>query len=211
MFEECIRLSRELDDPYNIAMHLNNLGTVLHVLEKYAEARLYYRESLEICHEIGDRSGQAIALSNLGEVAHVLGSDHEALEYYQEALSIGRDIQDQRTILACLNNLGEIACTLENYPAARPYFAEALEIVTQTQLVMVLLKILVNLAVFFAKQGQTDQAAMLLGLACDHPASEQAIQERAERLLDEMDLTLPDNAPESLDVVVAEVLTKISS
>jgi predicted ATPase/Tfp pilus assembly protein PilF len=211
VFEECITLSRELEDPYNIAMHLNNLGTVLHTREKYAEAQLYYQESLEICHEIGDRSGQAIALSNLGEVAHVLDSDHEALEHYQEALSIGRDIQDQWTILVCLNNLGEIACALEDYPAARSYFTEALEIATQTQLVLVLLKTLINLAVFFAKQGQTDQAAALLGLVRDHPASEQAIQERAEHLLDEMDLTLPDSAPEPLDVVVAEVLTKISS
>jgi predicted ATPase/DNA-binding SARP family transcriptional activator/Tfp pilus assembly protein PilF len=211
VFEECITLSRELDDQYSTAMHLNNLGTVLHILEKYTKAQLYYQESLEICHEIGDRSGRAIALSNLGEVAHVLGSDHEALEHYQEALSIGRDIQDQWTILACLNNLGEIACVLEDYSAARSYFAEALEIATQTQLVTMLLKILVNLAVFFAKQGQTDQAAALLVRACDHPASEQATREKAKRLLDELDLVLPDSAPRPLDAMVAEILTKISS
>ncbi len=211
VFEECIALSQELDDQYHIAMHLNNLGTVLHTLEKYTEAQLYYRESLEICREIGDQSGRAIALSNLGEVAHVLGSDHDALEYYQKALSIGRDIQDQWTILACLNNLGEIACALEDDPGAKSYFAEALEIATQTQLVTMLLKILVNLAVFFAKQGQTDQAAALLGLTRDHPASEQSTQEKAEHLLDELDLAPPDSAPDCLDGMVAEILEKLAS
>jgi predicted ATPase/DNA-binding SARP family transcriptional activator/uncharacterized protein HemY len=211
VFEECVSLSRELDDRYSVAMHLNNLGTVLHVLERYGEARLYYEESLEICHRIGDRIGQAIALSNLGEVAHARGAYHEALDCYQEALSIGRDIQNQRTIVACLNNLGDTACALGDYVGAQAYLAEALEIATQTQVVAMQLKVLVNLAVLFAKQDRRERAAALLGLAYHHPASHRETQEKAERLLDEMELTLQDGAPRSSDVVVAEVLEEISS
>ena len=72
------------------------------------------------------------------------------------------------------------------------------------------MKALVNLAVLFAKQGQTDRAVELLGLARQHPASEQAIRERAERLLDEMGLVPPDSVSRPLDVVIAEVLAEIS-
>ena len=210
LFEECLALSRELGDQFKAAVHLNNLGTVLHLLEKYPEACSFYQESLEICRQIGDQGGQAIALSNLGEVAYALGAYPEAQEFYQEGLAIGRDIQDQWTIMACLNNLGEIACALEDYEGARAYFAEAMKTATETQTLTVLLKVLVNLAGLFAKQGQRDRAAALLGLAHQHPASEQAIQEKAGRLLDEMGLVPPDSVPGSLDVVVAEILAEIS-
>jgi predicted ATPase/DNA-binding SARP family transcriptional activator len=210
MFEECLALSRELGDQFKVAMHLNNLGTILHVLGKYAEARSYYQESLEICRQIGDQSGRAVALSNLGEVAYALSAYPEAQEFYQEGLSIGRDIQDQRTVMICLNNLGETTCALGDYQGARAYFAEAMKIATETQALTVLSKVLVNLAVLFAKQGQTGRAAELLNLARRHPASEQAIQEKAARLLDEMALVSPDSAPSPLDLVVAEILAEIS-
>jgi predicted ATPase len=210
LFEECLALSRELGDQFKVAMHLNNLGTVLHVLDKYAEAQPFYRESLEICRQICDRAGQAIALSNLGEVAYALGGYPDAIEFYQQGLSIGRDIQDQRTVITCLNNLGEITCALEDYEGANVHFAEALKVTTEARALPMLIKVLVNLAVLFAKQGQRDRAAALLGLARQHPASEQAIQERAERLLDEMGLIPPDSAPSPLDVVVAEMLAEIS-
>jgi predicted ATPase/DNA-binding SARP family transcriptional activator/Tfp pilus assembly protein PilF len=210
VFEECLALSHELGDQFNVSIHLNNLGTVLHVLNRYAEAQSFYQESLEICSKIGDQSGQAIALSNLGEVSYALGAPRDAQVFYQQGLAIGRNICDQWTIMACLNNLGEIGCALEDYEGAKAYFAEAMEIATETQALTVLLKVLVNLAVFFTKQGQTDRAVALFGLACRHPACEQTEQEKAERWLDEMGLVPPDNAPKPLDVVVAEILTEIS-
>ena len=208
LFEECLALSRALGDQFNVAVHLNNLGTVLHELSRYAEARSFYQESLEICRKIGDQKGQAIALSNLGEVAYALGAYSEALEYYQAGLTIGRDIGDRWATMACLNNLGETACALGDYQKATDRFAEALKIATETQTRAMLLKILVNLAVLFARRGQTERAAELLGLARHHPAGEQATQEKAERLLDEMGLVPPDHVP-PLDSIVAEILAGI--
>ncbi len=210
LFEECVKLSRELEDPYSTAVHLNNLGTVLHVVGEHAQAQQYYQESLEICQKIGDWNGQAIALSNLGEVAHALGTPYEALTYCQKALSIGREIEDQWTILACLNNLGEITCTLNDYTRARVYFAEGLKLAKQTQTVPVLLKILVNLAILLAKQGKGKQAAEILEIARQHPASEQSTQERAERLLHEMELASPGLAPGCIKAIVAKALKEIS-
>jgi predicted ATPase/DNA-binding SARP family transcriptional activator len=209
-FEECLALSQELDDQYNVAVHRNNLGTVLHVLRKYEEAQPYYQESLEICRQIGDQTGKAIALSNLGEVAHALGAHHEALVYYREALSIGRTTEDRWTTMACLNNLGETACVLENYEAAQAYLAEAVKIATETQTLTMLLKALVNLAVLLATQDQREQAATLLGLVRHHPASEREAREKAQHLLDEMDLIPPAVDLGSLDSVVAGILAEIT-
>ena len=209
-FDECLALSRELGDQFNAAIHLNNLGTVLHVLEKYQDAASFFQESLEICHEIGDQVGEAIALSNLGGAAHELGRHPEAMAYYQEGLTIGHSIQDQWTIMACLNNLGKTACAMEDYEAARAYLAEATQIALETQTMTVLAEILVNVATLFAAQGKTDRAAVLLTLASKHPACEQAIQDKARRLMDEMGLVPPDSVPESLDAVAAKVLAELA-
>ena len=111
--------------------------------------------------------------------------------------------------MICLNNLGQSACALEDYEAARGYLAEALKITMEIQAVPVLLQVLVNLAVLFFKQGQTDRAAALLGLARHHPTSEQETQERAQSLLDEMGLVQLDGDPRPLDSIVSEILAEI--
>ena len=49
----------------------------------------------------------------------------------------------------------------------------------------------------------------MLALAQQHPASEQVIQDKAGRLLDEMELTPADTTGRSLDEVVNEVLARI--
>jgi predicted ATPase/predicted negative regulator of RcsB-dependent stress response len=210
LFESCLQLGRELDDRHSIAMLLNNLGTILHVLEKYAEARPYYQESLDIRRQIGDQSGQAISLSNLGEVAYALCSYDEALTYYQEALSIGRGTGDQWVILACLNNLGETACALEDYGNARTYLAEALTTAYETHTLAMLSKVLVSLAMLFAKCDRCDRAAELLTLTSQHPASELDVKNRAQRLLAELDLTPPEGTPRPLEIVAAEVLAELA-
>jgi tetratricopeptide (TPR) repeat protein len=208
-FEACLALSREVDDQYNTAQYLNNLGTVFHHLERYEEARRYYQESLDICHRIGDASGQAIALSNLGEIAQILGAPEQARVYYQEALAIGRDTQEDWTVLVSLNNLGETACALEDWPSARAYLSEALAVALKAQILLLLPRVLVNLALFFAKQGQGDRAAALLGPVILHPATEQDIEEKAQRLLDELNLAPPEGEPRPLEEVAAEVLAEL--
>jgi len=53
-------------------------------------------------------------------------------------------------------------------------------------------------------------ARKLLGLARDHPASEQATQEQAQRLLNEMGLEPPQSDPRPLESVVAEILAELA-
>jgi hypothetical protein len=74
----------------------------------------------------------------------------------------------------------------------------------------VLLKVLANLAVLFASQGQGDRAVTLLELVHRHPASEQEIKAKANCLLDELGFVPADGKIASLDVVVAETLSELS-
>ncbi|MBN1977556.1 MAG: tetratricopeptide repeat protein [Anaerolineae bacterium] len=210
-FEACLALSREVDDQFNTAQYLNNLGTVMHHLERYEQAKRYYQESLDICRRIGDASGQAIALSNLGEVAQILDAPEQAWAYYQEALTIGRDTQESWLLLVSLNNLGETACALEDWSSARAYLAEALAVALKTQILLLLPRVLVNLALFFAGQGQGNQAAALLGPVVRHPSTEQDIEGKAQRLLDELGLAPPEGEPRPLEEIAAEVLAELGA
>lgn len=209
VFTECLALSRELGDPYSAAVHLNNLGTALHSLGNYSEAQALYQASLDICRNIGDLAGEAVALSNLGEIAFVLGSLRQAQASYEAGLSIGRATQNQWAIMVCLNNLGEIAIALNDWTSAQVHLAEALKITVQTHTLTILMRVLVNLAAFFAGQGRPDRAAELLGLVRRHPAGEQDIYKKAERLLAQMGLVPPERT-RPLDSVVAELLADIS-
>jgi predicted ATPase/DNA-binding SARP family transcriptional activator/uncharacterized protein HemY len=209
-FEACLALSREIDDQFNAAMHLNNLGTVVHVLGQYSEAQSYYQESLDICHRIGDRNGQAIALSNLGEIAHTQGKYRKALAYYEEALAIGRAIDDQRSVLVCLNNLGETACTMEDFDTANTYLVEALRLASENQTMIVLTKVLVNLAALFAEQGQVDRSATLLAVARQQPGCEQDTKDKAKQMLSELEVAPPEPPLPSLEAIVIEVLAELS-
>jgi len=211
-FEECLALSYELGDQFNTAIYLNNLGTLLHVLEKYEKAEELYQESLEICRRIGDQIGYAIALNNMGRVAHERGAYPQAMAFCREGLTIGRRRQDQWTVMACLNNLGRTACAMGDYPAARAYLAEAVQLAQETQALTVLMETLVDAAVLFAGQDQPDRAAVLLTVARDHPASERAVREKAQRLLDELDeadLAPSDSSPQSLEAIVAGLLAEL--
>ncbi len=208
MFEECLALSRDLDDQFNVAIHLNNLGTIFHLLEQYTKAEAFYQESLDICRQIGDQNGQAIALSNLGEIAYTLGEYQKASQFYREGLNIGHAIQEPWTIMTCLNNLGEVACAQNHCHHAQDMLAEALHIAMETQMLTMATKILVNLAVLLAQQGERERAATLLAAMRCHPASERDTQEKAKRLLDELGLTAPDETALSLEEIVAGLPTE---
>ena len=105
-------------------------------------------------------------------------------------MAIGRAIDDQRSVLVCLNNLGETACTMGDCASARTYLVEALRLASENQTMIVLNRVLVNLAAFFAQQEQVDRSATLLAVARQQPACEQDTRDKAERLLNRADLTI---------------------
>lgn len=213
--EASLAISRALDNPFNIALHLNNLGTILHQQGDYPAARACYQESRELCHRIGDLVGEAIALSNLGEIAFVLGEMAEAQRCYQAGLALGRATDDSWTMTICLNNLGEIAVVNQHDWQARSYLAEALRLALETEMLIMVTKIMVNLAAYYARQGAPERAAALLGLIRHHPASEEDVRQKADRLWHELALTLPASAATEdsppLEAVAMALLAELTS
>jgi len=153
-------------------MHLNNLGTVHHMLENYQEASRYYHESLVICQKTGDLEGEGIALCNLGEVATLLADYKTAQHYYAQALNIGRRIQNSWTIAVAHNNLGETLRRMNDFPHAWENFIQGLRIGWQSETLSQVMEALAGLGLILVHTGRIELGIQALSIVLNHPISE---------------------------------------
>ena len=186
LFEECLRISTNLNDTYNQAILLNNLGTIYHTWNDYAQARSFYLRSLEICREIGDQDGIALALNNLGELSTVQGDYPAALKYSHDALQIAEQLQETWTIIVCLNSLGEIYCALGQLEKSESYFLPAMRQALEINGIDLLARVSVNAAKNFQLLGDFPTATTLLQASLSHSSTEHDSRKKAVEWLKEM-------------------------
>ena len=107
---------------------LHGLGTIIHEISDYAEARPYAEESLSIWRELGDKKGTARALNSMGWLAFQHGDFDMARSLSEEALLINRGMGEKRGVAVALFNLGSVAMHRSDYPGALSVFEESLSL-----------------------------------------------------------------------------------
>lgn len=121
---EGLVISRELADPYRVAVANNILSQVAFLQGKYEIARQSCEASLAIERKIGNRWSMGFSLTNLGRVSYAQGDYERARTYYLESLAIRQAMHDQRGQAICLNYLGDAAKASGNLgEAVRQYKA----------------------------------------------------------------------------------------
>jgi len=83
-----VALWRELENPFELATALINLGVTLLEIGEYMAARQAFEECRDIYQSLGYRRGVALAMHNLGETAHKMGEYANARELLRESLGI---------------------------------------------------------------------------------------------------------------------------
>jgi predicted ATPase/DNA-binding SARP family transcriptional activator len=83
-----VALWRELENPFELANAINNLGVTLLEISEYVEARQAFEETREIFQSLGYQRGVALAMHNLGETAYKMGEVANAREFLSESLRI---------------------------------------------------------------------------------------------------------------------------
>jgi tetratricopeptide (TPR) repeat protein len=83
-----VALWRELDNPFELATTLINLGVTLLEIGEYAAARQAFEECRDIYQSLGYQRGVALAMHNQGETAYKLGEYANARELLRESLGI---------------------------------------------------------------------------------------------------------------------------
>jgi len=192
--QESLGLKQKLGDRRGATFSFIYLGQVAYTLGEYPAAKAYFEESLAVCQEIGDRRGIALCLNYLGDVVQMMGEDQGARQLYEESLAIFKEIGNQWGVISAKIKLGIITDKLGETPAARVYLNQALKLALDIQAIPLVMDTLVGWAALLVKGGQVEQALEILALTLSHPASSRENQDRAARLLAELEPQLPKEA-----------------
>jgi predicted ATPase/class 3 adenylate cyclase len=147
------------------ARALHGVGTIIHELSDYPEARPFMEESLSIWREVGDRRGMAAALSSLGWLAFEVGDFGAARSLSQEALLLNRELGEKRGVAVALFNLGQVALQQSDYPEALSLLQESLALRREIGDRRGCAYVQVSLGRMEQQRGNHGQAAAILGEA----------------------------------------------
>jgi tetratricopeptide (TPR) repeat protein len=107
-------------------MHIYSLiGSILHQMDCFDEAFIYYNASLLIAKELNNTKGEASILNNIAGTYKATGQLDEALKCYQISLDLEPDDSEKSTVY---NNIALIYEQKGNHQKAIEYLHKAIEI-----------------------------------------------------------------------------------
>ncbi|CAH1776888.1 unnamed protein product [Owenia fusiformis] len=116
----------------NVAVSLNNIGSVYDNMGKHTLARKYFEDSLSMYRKIHGSAAHpdlARSLNNVGSVHRQLGEHTTAMEYLEDSLSMYRKIHGSDAhpnIAYLLQNIGSVYDITGEYTTAMKYLKEGL-------------------------------------------------------------------------------------
>jgi tetratricopeptide (TPR) repeat protein len=88
LHEECLHIARELNNPYRIAVSLQDLGVLAADIGNYSKSRECYEKMLVVTVASKDRVGEAEALEGLAHTNCVLGDHGPVAEQLVKAMNL---------------------------------------------------------------------------------------------------------------------------
>jgi len=153
-----------------------------------ADAKRRFQAAHVSQEEFGDRRGMAEILTRLGRIALLEGDYSEALRCYGQARTMCHDLGVINSLIISLEGMGNSARAMGHYGEARRYLGEALQ-VSRQHMIPLKLSVFVGIGELFLQTGKQARGIELLVLAVHHPASEQDTKDRAQRLLNQHQVT----------------------
>jgi signal transduction histidine kinase len=133
-FLKAVALYKTLDDTWNLASTINNLGAAeQNIRSNYPAATRYYFEGLTYAEKTEDNYLIGICLDNISEIYRIQKNIPKALQFGQRALAIRQqqrnpDINAQRELASSLTSMAGLYTQMEDWPRARQYGLRALTI-----------------------------------------------------------------------------------
>ena len=107
--QESLALFRQLGDHYNISDTIYLVGRILHVSEKFPDARAYYEECLSMNNGSGYKEYEILSIYALADLDRLTGDHPAARTGYMKALEYYRETSDRFAEGATTINLGKLA------------------------------------------------------------------------------------------------------
>lgn len=153
------------EDPWGLALALNDLGNVRRRRGESTEALELYQDSLVLWEEMEDTWGIPLTRSNLGFLLMMDRKFDEARSHLEEALKIQRRLDDRWGSAETLKYLGDLAVREEKYQEAEDHYLESLGSNREIGRRQFMVGCLAGLAVSSAGKRRTRLAAFLFGAA----------------------------------------------
>ena len=195
-----LKIATELDDKWLLALALFEASMCALRNENYTEARQFAESSLILNEEIGNAIRSTLSLIALGHSALALGEYEEASDAYLRCLKISQERAFLYGIEKSSKYLGIMALSMDKMPEAENYLLQSLRITDEIGLVRDKLNLLYEYARLLVAKGFSEQAAELLSVVLQHPASHQIrlgegrIRDSATGLLSKIEDELPPEA-----------------
>jgi predicted ATPase len=163
--EEVLALCRALGDSAGVARALRGVAAARSEQDRPDEARALYEESLAYSRQLGDKEGAASSTLNLGALALLAGDHTRADALTREALGLFQGLGNQRMIAGAFVNLGSSRLVQRQYAEAAACFRESLRSAEPMAHKNAISYCLEGLAAVGAAEGDSADAARLLGAA----------------------------------------------
>jgi len=197
---QLLKIATEIDDKWLIALALFEASMCALRNENYSEARQFAESSLNLNEEMGNGIRSTLSLIALGHSALALGEYEEASDAYLRCLKISQESGFLYGIEKSSKYLGIMALSMDKNTEAENYLLQSLRMTTEIGLVRDKLNLLHEYARLLVAKGFSEQAAELLSLVLQHPASHQIrlgegrIRDSASGLLSKIEDDLPPEA-----------------
>ncbi len=214
---ESLTIYQELDNQQGIASALKVLGFAFALRCEMEDATRYYEKSRTIAQKSGNRALEGVSLISLGEAARNQRQYAQAIRYYEESLVIYKEVGNRAGMAIARNNLGVVCAGLGENETSWGYLREALGESWSIGSIFVTVEALSWLALLYARAGQAERAAELMGLVLDHPSLSEPTRREIIPILDmlrgllpaaQLDAALERGRELDLAQVVAEVLAE---
>ncbi len=191
--DKVLKIAREPEDKWTLANALYLASMSPFRVKDYAAAKQLAEESLKLSEELGEVIVSAWPLTALGQIAFLDGDLLTAKNYYLRCLNESKEMGFRWAIGNSIKYLGQIALLEDDVAEAEGYFIQSLRIAHEIGLERDIANHLFEFAKLRAVQGRSGEAAELLTILLQLPASHQArldkgrIRDIGKALLEEIE------------------------
>jgi signal transduction histidine kinase len=132
--EQCLALAeknKQAGDVKEATRYVNTAAMQVWENKNYADAIVYFNQSIELNKTINNLSGIAKLNSNLGMIYSDLGQHEKSLEYFQLSLDYRLKHGEKSEIISTYINKGVVLNNLKKHQAAAADIEEALRLATE--------------------------------------------------------------------------------